>query len=109
MLRFSVWMVARGQQETLEAFDKFITACQMRPGSLEVEKLCLPCGIGRVLGAPPAVGRAVITLRDMLAQFLKHHAPPFEVICVFLLPLVNINFDHARLIPYVLLIGTYLY
>jgi hypothetical protein len=65
-------MVASGQQETLEAFDKFITAGQMRPGSVKVEKLCLSCGIGRLLGAPLAGRCAVITLRDMLAQFLKH-------------------------------------
>ena len=50
MGRFSVWMVASAQEETLEAFDKFVTARQMRPGCLEVEKLC-PCGIARVLGA----------------------------------------------------------
>jgi hypothetical protein len=55
MLRLSGWMVAGAQQETLEAFDKFITAGQMRPGSLKVEKFCLPCRIGRALGAPLAV------------------------------------------------------
>src|SRR5262245_17303554 len=59
MLRFSGWMVARAQQESLEAFDKFITARQMRPGSLKVEKLCLPCCIDRLLGAPLAVRCAV--------------------------------------------------
>ena len=58
-------MVAGGQEETLEAFDKFVTARQMRPGSLEVEKLCLPCGIARVLGAPLAVRCAIITLGDI--------------------------------------------
>ena len=42
-LRFSGLMVAGVQQESLEAFDKFITAGQMRPGSLKVEKLRLPC------------------------------------------------------------------
>jgi hypothetical protein len=72
MLRFSGWMVARAQQEGLEAFDKFITAGQVRPGSLKVEKLRLPCCIDRLLGAPLAVGRAVVAFRDMLAQFLKH-------------------------------------
>jgi hypothetical protein len=66
MWRFSVWMVAGAQEETLEAFDKFVTARQMRPGSLEVEKLCLPCGLARVLGAPLAVRCAIITLGDML-------------------------------------------
>jgi len=72
MLRFSGWMVARAQQEGLEAFDKFITAGQVRPGSLKVEKLRLPCCIDRLLGAPLAVRCAVIAFRDMLAQFLKH-------------------------------------
>jgi hypothetical protein len=52
MLRFSGWMAAGVQQESLEAFDKFITAGQMRPGSLKVEKLCLHCCIDRLLGAP---------------------------------------------------------
>ena len=73
MLRFSGWMVAGTQQESLEAFDKFITAGQMRPGSLKVEKLCLPCCIDRLLGASLAVRCAVIAFHDMLAQFLKHH------------------------------------
>jgi len=44
----------------------------MGPGSLKVEKLCFPVEIVRLLGAPLAVSRAVVTLRDMLAQFLKH-------------------------------------
>jgi len=65
MGRFWVWMVAGAQEETLEAFDKFVTARQMRPGSLEVEKLSLPCGIARVLGAPLAVRCAIITIGDM--------------------------------------------
>jgi len=65
-------MAAGVQQESLEAFDKFITAGQMRPGSLKVEKLCLHCCIDRLLGAPLAVGCAVVAFRDMLAQFLKH-------------------------------------
>jgi len=72
MLWFSGWMVAGVQQESLEAFDKFITAGQMRPGSFKVEKLCLPCWIDRLLGAPLAVRCALIAFRDMLAQFLKH-------------------------------------
>jgi hypothetical protein len=72
MLRFSGWMVARAQQEGLEAFDKFITAGQVRPGSLKVEKLGLPCCIDRLLGAPLAVRRALVAFRDVLAQFLKH-------------------------------------
>src|SRR5215813_3452029 len=72
MLRFSGWMAAGAQQESLEAFDKFITAGQMRPGSLKVEKLYLPCCIDRLLGAPLAVRCAVVAFRDMLAQFLKH-------------------------------------
>jgi len=65
MGRFWVWMVAGAQEETLEAFDKFVTARQMRPGSLEVEKLSLPCGIARVLGAPLAVRCTIITIGDM--------------------------------------------
>jgi len=65
MGQFSVCMVAGAQEETLEAFDKFVTARQMRPGSLEVEKLCLPCGIARVLSAPLAVRCAIITIGDM--------------------------------------------
>src|SRR5215831_10189258 len=72
MLRFSGLMVAGVQQESLEAFDKFITAGQMRPGSLKVEKLRLPCCIVRLLRAPLAVGRALVAFRDVLAQFLKH-------------------------------------
>ena len=72
MLRFSGWMVARAQQEGLEAFDKFITAGQVRPGSLKVEKLGLPCCIDHLLGAPPAVGCALVAFRDVLAQFLQH-------------------------------------
>jgi len=67
-------MVAGAQQETLEAFDKFITVGQMGPGSLKVEKLCFPVEIASLLGAPLAVGRAVVTLGDMLAQFLKHRS-----------------------------------
>src|SRR5215831_1668551 len=72
MLWFSTWMVAGVQQESLEAFDKFITTGQVRPGSLKVEKLCLPCCIDRLLGAPHAVRCALVAFRDMLAQFLKH-------------------------------------
>ena len=77
MLRFSVWMVVRGQQETLEAFDKFIAAGQMRPASLKIEKLCFHFGVGCLIGAPLAVGCAVMTRGDMLAKFLKHHKPSF--------------------------------
>jgi hypothetical protein len=72
MLPFPGWMVAGAQQESLEAFDKFITAGQMHPGSLKIEKLCLPCCIDRLLGAPLAVRRALVAFPDMLAQFLKH-------------------------------------
>jgi hypothetical protein len=72
MVRLSGWMAAGVQQETLEAFDKFITAGQMRPSSLKVEKLCLPCCIDHLLGAPLAVGCALVAFGDVLAQFLKH-------------------------------------
>jgi hypothetical protein len=66
----------------------------MRPGSLKVEKFCLPCKIGRALGAPLAVRRAVIAVRNMLAQLLKHRTPPSGVDCALLLPFVNIHFDN---------------
>ena len=74
MLRFSGWMVAGVQQESLKAFDKFITTGQMRPGSLKVEKLGLliPCCIDGLLSAPLAVRCALVAFRDLLAQFLKH-------------------------------------
>jgi hypothetical protein len=72
MVRFPGWMAAGAQQESLEAFDKFITAGQMRPGSLKVEKLCLPCCIDGLLGAPLAVRCALVAFRDVLAQFLQH-------------------------------------
>ena len=65
-------MVAGVQQEPLKAFDKFITARQVRPGSLHVEQVCLPCGIARVLGALRAVRCALVTLCDMPGQPLKH-------------------------------------
>ena len=67
MGQFSVCMVAGAQEETLEAFDKFVTARQMRPGSLKVEKLGLliPCCIDGLLGAPLAVRCAIITIGDM--------------------------------------------
>jgi hypothetical protein len=48
----------------------------MRPGSLKIEKLCLPCCIDRLLGAPLAVRRALVAFRDVLAQFLKHLSGP---------------------------------
>jgi|SRR5215467_7012545 len=76
MLRFPGWMVAGVQQESLEAFDKFITAGQTRPGSLKVEKLRLPCRIDRLLGAPLAVRCALVAFGDLLAQFLKHLTGP---------------------------------
>jgi hypothetical protein len=76
MLRFSGWMVAGVQQESLEAFDKFITAGQMRPGSFKVEKLCLPCCIDRLLGAPL---RAHSIPRYVGSVSEASHGPAFEV------------------------------
>jgi hypothetical protein len=49
---------------------------------------------GRALGAPLAVRRAVIAVRNMLAQLLKHRSRPFEVDCALLLPFVNVHFDN---------------
>jgi hypothetical protein len=60
------------EQKTLEGLDEFVAARQMRPGSLEIEKLCLYGGIRRLLGAPPAIGRTITTRRNMFTQYLKH-------------------------------------
>ena len=90
-------MVAGGQQEALEAFDKFVTARQMRPGSVEVEKLRLDCAIARLLGAPLAVRGAVVTLCDLVAQPLNHRTPTISIILRYSTSPVNFYFDPGGL------------
>ena len=62
----STWAAAGVQQEALEAFHKFIAGGQVRPAPLQIEKLALHCGIVRLIGAPLAVGSALVTGRNML-------------------------------------------
>src|SRR5262245_50790033 len=66
-------MLPGAQQETLDAFDELVAAGQMPPTLLEIEELALCPGIVGLVGAPPAVGRARMTCRNVRTQLLEHH------------------------------------